>query len=76
MKNAEHARDRMLAIATDYDREHMAVAENPERLQTLEAAVEQFSQALTVRDGARMRVIKRNAVRYRAVKDRLCRSRN
>ena len=41
----------------------MAAAENTERRLTLEAAVQQFGTALTTREGARMRLIKRAAVR-------------
>ena len=41
----------------------MAAAEKTERRLTLEAAVQQFGTALTARDGARIRLIKRTAVR-------------
>ena len=41
----------------------MAAAEKTERRLTLEAAVQLFGTALTAREGARMRLIKRTAVR-------------
>ncbi len=41
----------------------VAAAEKTERRLTLEAAVQQFGAALTAREGARMRLIKRTAVR-------------
>ncbi len=41
----------------------MAAPEKTERRLTLETAVQQFGTALTAREGARMRLIKRTAVR-------------